>query len=143
DVQSNSGNEFVTVYTDGSCTKPEVSLPQAGAGICWGLECRRNMALRVPGRQTSNRAELFAALIAVSNADPDRPLRLYTDSQNTIRMCCHWAASYAMTGWNCANRDLLIPLVWALKRRRTVTRMEWVKGHSGNALNDEADRLAK
>ncbi|KZV93880.1 ribonuclease H-like protein, partial [Exidia glandulosa HHB12029] len=135
--------EYVTVYTDGSCTKLEVARERAGAGICWGLGCRRNSSARVPGRQTSNRAELYAALLAVTDADPDRALRLYTDSQNTIRMCCHWAPTYAMTGWDCANADLVVPLVWALKRRRALTRFEWVEGHSGNALNDEADRLAK
>ncbi|KZV87557.1 ribonuclease H-like protein, partial [Exidia glandulosa HHB12029] len=90
---------YVTVYTDGSCIKQDVVPARAGAGLCWGIGCDRNVSLRVPGTQTSNRAELYAVLEAVLRADPYRALRIYTDSQNTIRICCHWAPTYAMTGW--------------------------------------------
>ena len=40
-----------------------------------------------------------------------------------------------------ANRDLWEPLIEAVRSRGDVS-FRWVKGHSGDRWNDEADRLA-
>ncbi len=40
-----------------------------------------------------------------------------------------------------ANRDLWEPLIEAVRQRGDVT-FTWVKGHSGNPMNDLVDRLA-
>jgi ribonuclease HI len=40
-----------------------------------------------------------------------------------------------------ANRDLWEPLVAAVRERGEIT-FRWVKGHSGDRMNDLVDRLA-
>lgn len=137
------GREFVSVYTDGSCFNTNTPNARAGSGACFGLRAAKNLALRVPGGQTNNRGELWAVLQACMATPPERPLRVFTDSEHVIHTLCHWAAAYAMTGWPCANADLIVPTVNLLAARPAATRFDWVPAHSGNVLNDEADKLAK
>ncbi|EJD35086.1 hypothetical protein AURDEDRAFT_31504, partial [Auricularia subglabra TFB-10046 SS5] len=133
----------VSVYTDGSCLHANTRFARAGAGLCWGLGSSKNTAHRVPGKQSSNRGEILAVLHAARAAPNERNLRIFTDSEHAIHTFCHWAPSHAMSGWTCANADLIIPAVNYLASRQGSTVLEWVEGHSGNCLNDEADRLAK
>ncbi|EJD43069.1 ribonuclease H-like protein, partial [Auricularia subglabra TFB-10046 SS5] len=134
--------DHIYVYPDGSCQNPGQSWSAAGAGICWGLGSSRNSSHRVPGRQTSPRAELYAVLHALVGADDQRCLCVRTDSEYAIHTLCHWAPALAEAGWTCENGDLIQACVERLAARPRITRFSWVKGHSGNALNDEADRLA-
>ncbi|EJD47307.1 ribonuclease H-like protein, partial [Auricularia subglabra TFB-10046 SS5] len=133
----------VYVHTDGSCSDPTVrARARAGSGVCWGLGCKRNASYRVPGRQTSPRAELYAVGHAVKGAPSARPLHIRTDSEYAIHVFCHWAADFAECGWQCENADVITSIVAMLASREAPTRLSWVKGHSGNVLNEEADRLA-
>ncbi|KAJ3924257.1 MAG: ribonuclease H-like domain-containing protein, partial [Lentinula lateritia] len=138
-------NDPVTVYTDGSCLGGGTDSAQAGAGICYGLNSRRNQSVRVPGpgRQTNNRAESYSVYLVLFEMDPKRPLIIYTDSEYIIRQCCYWAGRHLATGWNIPNGDILKDIALLLKERAASTRFVWVKGHSGNQNNDEADNLAK
>lgn len=57
-----------------------------------------------------------------------------------------WWAKWERNGWRnsqkqpVANTDLWIPLIELVKVRQPVFR--WVKGHSGNRMNDLVDQLA-
>ncbi|KAE9382965.1 ribonuclease H-like protein, partial [Gymnopus androsaceus JB14] len=137
-------NDPVTWYTDGSSMEREKILC-AGAGICLGVGSSRNDSLRVPGpgKPTNNRAEAFAVLVVLLRVDPRCPLIIYTDSTYVIRECCYWAGRHLSTGWKIANGDILKDICLLLKLRLATTRFVWVKGHSGNVLNDLADELAK
>lgn len=135
--------DHVYVYSDGSCQSPGKSWAAAGSGVCWGLGSSRNSSHRVPGRQTSQRGELYATLQALVAADSLRCLCVRTDSEYVIHTLCHWAPALAEAGWACENADLIEACVERLAARPRITRFSWVKGHSGNALNEEADRLAR
>ena len=58
-----------------------------------------------------------------------------------------WWRGWLARGWRTsakqpvANRDLWEPLIEVVDHRRDVT-FRWVKGHSGDAMNDLVDRLA-
>jgi ribonuclease HI len=58
-----------------------------------------------------------------------------------------WWKAWLTRGWvnsgrkPVANRDLWEPLVVAVRARADVS-FRWVKGHSGDPMNDVADRLA-
>ncbi|KZV95493.1 ribonuclease H-like protein, partial [Exidia glandulosa HHB12029] len=134
--------DHIYVYTDGSCVGQAETGARAGSGVCWGLGSDRNASYRAPGRQTSPRAEIYAVLQAVLHADRERALHIRTDSETNIRTFCYWAPSFAEAGWTCENADLIRATVYLLARRKAVTRFSWIKGHSGNALNDLADGLA-
>ncbi|PSR99181.1 hypothetical protein PHLCEN_2v4184 [Hermanssonia centrifuga] len=130
------------VHTDGSCLNPGMPDARAGAGVFWGPGDRRNGAFRVAGAQTNNRAELTAVLLAILEAQPSLALQLFTDSQYAIHSICHWAPLWANTGWSCANADILKDIAHIISLRHAPISFIWVKGHSGNRANEEADTLA-
>jgi ribonuclease HI len=78
----------------------------------------------------------------------DGPLHVVSDS--TYVVYCfrdRWWEGWLRRGWknsqrkDVANRDIWEPLI-ALYRERGDVTFEWVKGHSDDRWNDEADRLA-
>jgi len=89
--------------------------------------------------------ELTAALEAVRSLED--PLEIVSDSTYVVN-CFRdrWWEGWLRRGWvnskkdPVANRDLWQPLI-ELYQVRDVS-FRWVKGHSGNRWNDEADRLA-
>ncbi|VDB97613.1 unnamed protein product [Peniophora sp. CBMAI 1063] len=129
------------IHTDGSCHSNGRQAASAGAGVYFG-ESGRNLAVRVPGAQTNNRAEVYAILRALAACDPHRSLAIFTDSQYAIRSLTYWAASRENTGWLCANGDILRNCAEWLKARTATTRFEYVQAHKGNHGNESADRLA-
>jgi len=91
--------------------------------------------------------EIQAALEAV-RALSDSPLEVVSDSTYVVN-CFRdgWWRGWLARGWRTsakqpvANRDLWEPLIEVVERRRDVT-FRWVKGHSGDEMNDLVDRLA-
>jgi ribonuclease HI len=89
------------------------------------------------------------AVIEALREHPDGPLEIVSDSTYVVK-CFHdsWYVGWLRRNWKnskgvgVANRDLwevLIPLV--LEGGRVVT-FSWVKGHSGDRMNDFVDELA-
>ena len=130
----------MVVYTDGAC----LGNPGPG-GWAWvvpdgpfGSGC--------DGKTTNQRMELTAALEAVRAFDC--PLLVVSDSTYVVH-CFRdgWWENWLRRGWlnkarkPVANRDLWEPLIDAYRARDDVD-FQWVKGHSGDRWNDEADRLA-
>ncbi|RPD53729.1 hypothetical protein L226DRAFT_446382, partial [Lentinus tigrinus ALCF2SS1-7] len=67
DVQiESSGNEVVTVATDGSCLKNGQTDAQAGAGVFFGVDHTRNRSIRLPPNlaQSNQTGEAAATLLA-------------------------------------------------------------------------------
>ncbi|PBK64646.1 ribonuclease H-like protein, partial [Armillaria solidipes] len=133
----------VRVYTDGACLHNGTPHARAGAGIFFGLDSPLNASFRVTGKQTNNRGELLAVLMALSVARPDRDLDIFTDSLYTIRSLTEWAPSHADQGWLCDNGDIMADIAAWIRFRTAPLVFHHVKGHSGNASNDAADDLAK
>ncbi len=97
-------------------------------------------------RTTNQRMEIMAAFRAVS--DIAGPLEVVSDSTYVVK-CFNdrWWAGWLRRGWKnsqgkpVANRDLWEPFVELVRARGDVT-FTWVKGHSGDPLNEAADLLA-
>ncbi|XP_062064894.1 ribonuclease H1 isoform X3 [Lepus europaeus] len=53
--------EFVVVYTDGCCSSNGRRRARAGIGVYWGPGHPLNLSIRLPGRQTNQRAEIHPA----------------------------------------------------------------------------------
>jgi ribonuclease HI len=90
--------------------------------------------------------EIQAALEAVGALDGS----LVVVSDSTYVVNCFrdgWWRGWLARGWltsakkPVANRDLWEPLVNAVRERGDVT-FRWVKGHSGDRMNDLVDQLA-
>ncbi|VFV39331.1 ribonuclease h1-like [Lynx pardinus] len=78
--------DFVVVYTDGCCSSNGRRRARAGIGVYWGPGHPLNLGIRLPGRQTNQRAEIHAACKAIEQAKAQniKKLVLYTDSMFTI-----------------------------------------------------------
>jgi ribonuclease HI len=92
--------------------------------------------------------ELMAAIEGLAAIDAGRRVSLYTDSSYVMN-CFRdrWWSRWEANGWlgagrqAVANRDLWERLI--TETRRHDVRWHKVKGHSGDALNDRVDALAR
>jgi ribonuclease HI len=128
------------VWTDGACS----GNPGPG-GWAWATQ---------DGRQgsggavltTNQRMEVQAALEAITALAG--PLVVVSDSTYVVN-CFRdgWWKGWLARGWvnsakkPVANRDLWEPLIEVFTQRGDVS-FRWVKGHSGDVMNDLVDRLA-
>jgi ribonuclease HI len=98
------------------------------------------------GHSTNQRMEINAVLEAVRTIEG--PLLVVSDSTYVVN-CFRdkWWEGWLKRGWTnsakkpVANRDLWEPLIDLYRERGDVT-FRWVKGHSGNPMNDRVDELA-
>jgi ribonuclease HI len=95
---------------------------------------------------TNNRMELVAAIEALTALKRQCAVELYTDSQYLRRGVLEWMEDWKKRDWKTAakkpvkNRDLWEALDRQLNRHEI--NWHWVKGHSGNPGNEQADALA-
>ena len=94
---------------------------------------------------TNNRMELTAAIEALNALKRPSKVLLYTDSKYVMDGINEWLANWKKRDWKTANKkpvknqDLWMALDEA-RSRHDIT-WQWVKGHSGNDGNEEADAL--
>jgi ribonuclease HI len=128
------------VWTDGACS----GNPGPG-GWAWATTDGRQGSGGSP-RTTNQRMEIQAALEAVTALAG--PLVVVSDSTYVVN-CFRdeWWRGWIVRDWvtsakkPVANRDLWEPLVAAVRERGEIT-FRWVKGHSGDPMNNLVDRLA-
>ena len=97
---------------------------------------------------TNNMGELKAVLdlLEATAVDADQHLLILCDSQYVINSVTKWMPGWKRKGWRkkdgkpVLNVDLLKDIDRALAGRSV--EFEWVKGHSGHAMNEAADRRA-
>ena len=132
---------MISVYTDGACA----GNPGPG-GWAWA-EPGGAFAAGHAAHTTNQRMELIAAYEAAL-AHPGA-VEIVTDS--TYVMNCfvkRWYVNWLKSGWKnsqkkpVANRDLWEPFVELYLARPDEITFRWVKGHSGDEMNDLVDRLA-
>ena len=98
-------------------------------------------------RGTNNMGELMAVLdLLRQTAHVDDGLLVYCDSTYVINVVTKWMAGWKRKGWRkgdgkpVMNVDIIQAIDVAIKGRRV--QFEWVKGHAGHPLNEEADKCA-
>ncbi len=128
------------VFTDGACA----GNPGPG-GWAWAVDTAHVGGGGHP-HTTNQRMEVTAALEAVRALEG--PLVVVSDSTYVVN-CFRdgWWRGWLARGWlnssrqPVANRDLWEPFVDLVAERGDVV-FRWVKGHSGDRMNDLVDRLA-
>jgi ribonuclease HI len=128
------------VYTDGACS----GNPGPG-GWAWAVP-DGPFACGPAAHTTNQRMEIQAALEAVRALAG--PLDVVSDSTYVVK-CFNdgWWRGWLQRGWinsqrkPVANRDLWEPFIELVRERGDVT-FRWVKGHSGDPMNDFVDALA-
>ena len=128
------------VWTDGACS----GNPGPG-GWAWATRDGRQDSGGDPAT-TNQRMEIRAALEAVRALDG--PLVVVSDSTYVVN-CFRdgWWKGWLARGWVTSarkpvvSRDLWEPLITLVNERGDVS-FRWVKGHSGDPMNDLVDALA-
>lgn len=128
------------VYTDGACS----GNPGPG-GWAWAAPGGR-WASGAEKHTTNQRMEITAVLRALQEIEG--PVEVVSDSTYVIN-CFRdrWWEGWLKRNWvnsqkkPVANRDLWEPLIELVNARKDVT-FTWVKGHSGDPMNDLVDSLA-
>ena len=133
----------VIAHTDGACR----GNPGPGG---WGVSLRYGTHLKElcggESPTTNNRMELMAAISALESLREACAITLHTDSKYVLQGLTEWLPGWKKRGWKTAdrkpvkNQDLWERLDAAAARHQVDWR--WVKGHSGDPGNENADRLA-
>ncbi len=129
------------VFTDGACA----GNPGRG-GWAWAVAPDGEPNGSGGAAHTTNQRMELQAVLEALRALPGR-LTIVSDSTYVVH-CFRdkWWVKWKANGWKnsqkqpVANTDIWMPLVELVQQRQPTFR--WVKGHSGDPMNDLVDRLA-
>ena len=131
-----------TVYTDGACS----GNPGPG-GWAW-VDVDGPWASGCENPSTNQRMEIYAVLDALRTNE--RGLITIVSDSTYVVNCFRdkWWDGWMRRGWvnsakkPVANQDLWKPLIDLYLTRPEEIAFRWVKGHSGDPMNDRVDALA-
>lgn len=137
-------------YVDGACINNGQSNARAGWGAL--IHSPKGATLEIAGplegeRQTNQRAELTAAIMALKAIGTPAQFNIYSDSEYVVKGINEWMKDWKARGWKTAskkpvqNLDLWLDMEALLGIHQV--NISWVKGHSGHPGNDKADALAE
>jgi len=133
----------VTIYTDGGAD------PNPGIGGWAAILKAGNHEKVLSGTEdytTNNRMELQAAISALSALKRSSEVDFHTDSQYVQKGITEHIKKWVANGWKRKGREIanvdLWKELWELSEQHDISWL-WVRGHSGDALNERVDRLAR
>ena len=140
------------VYTDGACSNNGKETAKAGIGIYFQDNDSRNVSKRITGKQTNNRAELLAIIVAyfIIENDVERGMTIVicTDSEYAIRCFTSYGEKCDRQGWKkeIPNKDLVQQGYTLFKGKPNIW-LKYVRAHTGatdvhSIGNAKADALA-
>jgi ribonuclease HI len=133
----------IEIWTDGGCR------PNPGPGGWAAILKFKGTVKELSGGEmetTNNRMELTAAAEALSALTRPCSIVLHTDSEYLKNGITRWHTGWVRKNWRNAagdpvkNMDLWQRILDAAKPHRI--EWLWVRGHSGNEMNERADLLA-
>ena len=141
----------IKIYTDGAC------IGNPGPGGWAAIILLENEKKELFGGEkltTNNRMELTAAIKSLEYCNEQegkqlslKEIKIYTDSVYLKEGITSWINNWEKNNWktadkkNVKNVDLWKKLKDLVKSKQIEWR--WIKSHSGDTMNDLADKLAK
>ena len=141
----------ILIYTDGAC------VGNPGPGGWAAIILAENKKKELFGGEkitTNNRMEITAAIKGLEYCDSQeekqlslKEIKIYTDSNYLKEGITNWIKIWEKNNWktadkkNVKNVDLWKKLKDLVKSKQIEWR--WIKSHSGDTMNDLADKLAK
>ena len=97
--KNNKNNKNIIIYTDGACSNNGKKNAKAGIGIY--IENMYDISEKLLGKQTNQRAELYAILKALQiiNINNYHNIIIYTDSQYSINCITKWIKNWIRNNW--------------------------------------------
>jgi ribonuclease HI len=134
------------IYTDGACTG------NPGPGGWAAVVISQNKKVELFGGEqltTNNRMELTAAIKALEycSSKKEKDINICTDSIYVKEGITKWIKNWEKNNWKTSDKKEVKNIdLWKqlqrLEKPNTVS-WQWVKGHSGDPMNELADKLAK
>jgi ribonuclease HI len=129
------------IYTDGACS----GNPGPG-GWAWAIAPDGQINGSGGAAYTTNQRMEMTAVLEALRANPGQ-ITIVSDSTYVVN-CFRdkWWVRWQANGWKnskkepVANTDIWKPLIELVQQRNPA--FQWVKGHSGDHMNDFVDRLA-
>ena len=137
----------IIYYTDGSLGEEGMENHIAGYGLIQ-LDSKgaivRELKGRIQGWFSSTRSELIAILVAMLISPNNSKVDIFTDSQAAIQAIKKSQKTESIRSWcKAKNPSILGTIVKILKTKNIILQLHKVKAHTGNILNDLADKAAK
>ena len=129
----------ITIYTDGACSGNPG--PGGWAAVCKLPDGKKKYVAGYVAKATNNSMELKAALEGVKATKKPCKITICTDSNYLVTCWPHGEKWLLQEGR--PNRELWFELIKATKAGKHEVTFVKVSGHSGDELNDLADKYAK
>ena len=135
---------MIKIYTDGSC------IGNPGNGGWAAILLINEKKIKIKGYKkntTNNQMELTAPIKALKKIPIDEKIEIYTDSKYVKIGITEWVTKWKKNNWKTSSKKKVknIDLWKELDNLNEKYQIKWcwVKGHSGDILNDEVDQLAR
>ena len=135
---------MIKIYTDGSC------IGNPGNGGWAAILLMNEKKIKIKGYKkntTNNQMELTAPIKALKKIPISEKIEIYTDSKYVKIGITEWVTKWKKNNWKTSSKKKVknIDLWKELDNLNEKYHIKWcwIKGHSGNILNDEVDQLAR
>ena len=135
---------MIKIYTDGSC----IGNPGVGG---WGaIIIMDGKKIKIKGNKkntTNNQMELIAPIKALKKIPNNSEVQIFTDSKYVKMGITEWIHKWKKNDWKTSSKKKVKNIeLWTqldeLSNNFDI-KWKWVKGHSTDKLNNEADLLAR
>ena len=135
---------MIKIYTDGSC----IGNPGVGG---WGaIIIMDGKKIKIKGNKTNttnNQMELIAPIKALKKIPNNREVQIFTDSKYVKMGITEWIHKWKKNDWKTSSKKKVKNIeLWTQLDKLSNNfdiKWNWVKGHSTDKLNNEADLLAR
>ncbi len=135
---------MIKIYTDGSC------IGNPGNGGWAAILLMNEKKIKIKGYKkntTNNQMELTAPIKALKKIPISEKIEIYTDSKYVKIGITEWVTKWKKNNWKTSSKKKVknIDLWKELDNLNEKYHIKWcwIKGHSGNILNNEVDQLAR
>jgi len=137
----------IIIYCDGACLGNPGPGGYAALLMLADSPSTERVVSGLENQTTNNRMELRAAIEGLKALKKKCHVTVYSDSQYVVKGMNEWIKNWQKTGFKnarkqaIANADLWQDLLLASQAHHVSWR--WVRGHSGNELNERVDEIAR
>lgn len=135
-------NDEWIIYTDGSCMPTCVNGYGAWCCIALSPSGEKKVLSGAEYPTTNNRMEMKAAQEGIKLTPIGAKVLVYSDSQYVVNTFSKWYWNWVKKPIQLAkkkNLDIIEKVTAEMLQRKVA--FEWVKGHNGNELNEECDKI--